>query len=93
MGCLKSEMERLLRNFLARFIKVSYIKENNADLTQLPCCSDEAQLLDLIAVGMSARSYLDKKGKTFLLLLHQDFSYKQFYICMHIPSLKCNDCQ
>lgn len=93
MGCLKSEMERLLRKFLAKFIKVSFIKENNADLTQLPCCSDEAQLPDLIAVGMSARSYLAKKGKTYLLLLHQDFSCKQFYICMHIPSLKCNDCQ
>lgn len=63
MGCLKSEMERLLRKFLARFIKVSYIKENNADLTQLPFCSDEAQLLDLIAVGMSARSYLAEEGE------------------------------
>lgn len=64
MGCLKSEMERLLRNFLARFIKVSYIKENNADLTQLPFCSDEAQLPDdLIAVGMSARSYLAEEGE------------------------------
>lgn len=59
MGCLKSEMERLLRKFLAKFIKVSFIKENNADLTQLPFCSVEAQLPDdLIAVGMSARSYL-----------------------------------
>lgn len=58
MGCLKSEMERLLRKFLAKFIKVSF-KKNNADLTQSPFCSDEAQLPDdLIAVGISARSYL-----------------------------------
>uniref|UniRef100_A0A8W8I440 Uncharacterized protein n=1 Tax=Magallana gigas TaxID=29159 RepID=A0A8W8I440_MAGGI len=64
MGCLKSEMERLLGNYLARFIKVSFFKENNVDLTQLPFCSDEAQLPDdLIAVGMSARSYLAEEGE------------------------------
>lgn len=59
MGCLKSEMDRLLRKFFAKFIKVFFIKENNADLTQVSFCSDEAQLPDdLIAVKMSARSYL-----------------------------------
>lgn len=59
MGCLKSEMDRFLGKFLAKFIKTSFIRENNADLRQVPFCSDEAQLPDdLLAVEMSARSYL-----------------------------------
>lgn len=91
MGCLKSEMDRLLRKFLAKFIKVSFIKENNADLTQLPFCSDEAQLPDdLIAVGMSARSYLAEEEENIPIATPSRFFLyvRKFYQAVVLKMMK-----
>ena len=36
IGLLLPEMNRLLRKFLAKFVKMGIIKENNEDLTKVP---------------------------------------------------------
>lgn len=59
LGTMKQEMDRLLRKFLAKFMRSEIIRDYNKDLTQIPYTSRDAQLHDdFIAVGMSARTYL-----------------------------------
>ena len=60
VGYLHSEMTRLLRKFLGKFVSTTAIRATN-DITQVEFMSAENQLSDdLLAVGMKARNYMSE---------------------------------
>lgn len=58
MGSVHSELKRLLRKFLGKFVKAKSIATEN-NLTKVPYTDPEHQLADnIIAVGINTRAYM-----------------------------------
>ena len=81
IGHLNSEMIRLIRKMMSKFVKSKVIREN--EVTGVPYDNKENQLDDdVIAVGWRAREFVLESDTVSTEMRRKFFRYLYFYICV-----------
>ena len=83
IGLLIPEINRLLRKFMAKFVKMAVIKDLADDLTKVPYRDEENQHSnEYLAIGTSARLYLAENKENLTVQEENSFfnSVRGFYV-------------